>query len=94
MNEIQICQNALLNPVVYTIEGFPTSAKVEGLPEGITATLSATHHIYNLTFHNDALNGEVYTLEILGLMYSLTTTKTLTPGRAGSTNVQLGKCKC
>ena len=78
LDDITICQGTFLNAVEYEIGGFPTSANVIDLPDGVTGVFSATHHIADILYSGTGSNGEVYALEILGQTYTYTVSGSIT----------------
>lgn len=73
LDDVQLCQSDVLQGIPYTISGFPSTANVTGLPNGITGTLSATHHIVDIVYSGVPATGQVYRLEVLGQLYEYTT---------------------
>ena len=74
LDDVQLCEGENLVGIPYDIGGFPSSASVSGLPSGITGTLSATFHIVDIVYSGTSSANETYQLEILGQLYTYTTT--------------------
>ena len=72
LDDVQLCEGDLLQGIPYTMTGFPSTANVTGLPNGLTGTLSATYHIVDVVYNGAPAAGQVYRLEILGQFYSYT----------------------
>ena len=73
LDDVQLCEGDRLQGIPYTITGFPSTANVSGLPNGITGTLSATYHMVDIEYVGTPAQGQVYQLEILGQLYEYTT---------------------
>ena len=72
LSELELCEGEALPEIPFTISGFPSSAEVSGLPNGITGTFSASHHIIDYSFHGTPNVDDVYTLEFFDYIYQYT----------------------